>query len=380
MKTKHLITALPAASLLLAGSLAHGADINWNGFASIAVGTIDGDEESYTVEPITGGSYDDKIRFTPESVIGLQARASVSEKLSAIAQITAKGNNDSYTANFEWAYLSYALTDETTLNLGRFRLPLYYYSDFLDAAYAYTWIRPPLGVYDVPASSLSGINVFDSRWFGDVGVSTQLWYGAESIAQEGTTDIPNASYDPLGPPSYIDPSNVEAYENIATSSQIDVVNDQGINAVVEYGVMKARILYNTKEITFDGGESWEEIYYAAYGLMANISDLQLNSEYTQLWYGDDSVFGTGVATSYYLSAAYNLGSVTPFVAYSAKNSPMDFAYFTETAKAISTVGIRWDFEPGAAFKLELSQYDLDVKDAAINNSTNIISAAVDVVF
>ena len=62
------------------------------------------------------------------------------EGLSVTGQIVARGVND-FDANFEWAYISYEINDNWTVQAGKKRLPLFYYSDFFDVGYAYVWMR-----------------------------------------------------------------------------------------------------------------------------------------------------------------------------------------------------------------------------------------------
>ena len=50
-----------------------------------------------------------------ESVFALQLTADLQEKLSATAQIVARGEND-FDADFEWAYITYEFSDELQLS------------------------------------------------------------------------------------------------------------------------------------------------------------------------------------------------------------------------------------------------------------------------
>ena len=118
------------------------AEVRINGFASIVGGkSLDSDQTLY--------GYDDDISFKNESVFALQLTADLQEKLSATAQIVARGEND-FDADFEWAYLTYEISDELQISAGKMRAPFYRYSDFLDVGYTYRWVRPPQSVYKHP--------------------------------------------------------------------------------------------------------------------------------------------------------------------------------------------------------------------------------------
>ena len=73
------------------------AEVRINGFASIVGGkTMDDDTTLY--------GYDNDLSFKNESVFALQLSADLQDKLSATAQIVARGETD-FNTEFEWAYL-----------------------------------------------------------------------------------------------------------------------------------------------------------------------------------------------------------------------------------------------------------------------------------
>lgn len=145
MKTKAIKAGFAVSALALAISPALATEIRFDGFASFVAGQVLDDNELIT-DDFRG--FDNRIDFQQNSLFALQARADLQEKLTATAQIIAKGS-ENYDARFNWAYLAYELTNELTVKAGRFRAPLFMYSDFLDVGYAYHWISPPDTVYDL---------------------------------------------------------------------------------------------------------------------------------------------------------------------------------------------------------------------------------------
>jgi hypothetical protein len=92
------------------------AEVRINGFASIVGGkSLDSDSTLY--------GYDDDISFKNESVFALQLSADLMEKLTATAQIVARGEND-FDAEFEWAYVTYELA--TSYKLARVKCELHF--------------------------------------------------------------------------------------------------------------------------------------------------------------------------------------------------------------------------------------------------------------
>eukprot|EP00487_Bulimina_marginata_P000666 TRINITY_DN1131_c0_g1_i3.p1 TRINITY_DN1131_c0_g1~~TRINITY_DN1131_c0_g1_i3.p1 ORF type:complete len:227 (-),score=94.09 TRINITY_DN1131_c0_g1_i3:2-616(-) len=120
--------------------------------------------------------YDNDLSFKNESVFALQLSADLQDKLSATAQIVARGEND-FNAEFEWAYLTYEFTDELQLSAGKMRVLFYRYSDFLDVGYAYRWIRPPQSVYNIPFSTYEGLSLLHTSQIGDWDSTVQVIYG-----------------------------------------------------------------------------------------------------------------------------------------------------------------------------------------------------------
>jgi hypothetical protein len=163
MKKTLLATALTAALALPAH-----ADIRINGFANLVGGITSSDETLY--------GYDDNINFSQESLFALQASGNINERMSATVQILARGVDD-YDPNFEWAYISYRATNSLTLSAGRFRLPLFKYSDSLDIGYSHHWVAVPQAVYDVPFNNIDGFRLDYSDFVGDWEVNLGSAFG-----------------------------------------------------------------------------------------------------------------------------------------------------------------------------------------------------------
>ena len=196
-----LLPGLVATAVCVAPvATAQAADLRINGFASIGAGltisegkdiapgsnsaSTDGNA-TFLADSPTNARYDDDIDFRPDSIYGLQITSALGEGLSATGQITGTGGED-FDATVAWAYVSYDLDDNWTLLAGRQRIPLYFYSDFLDVGYAYHWVRPPS-----PANS-----IFDSydgaqlRHQGSIGSwDTRVQLFAGSAETTGDFDI-----------------------------------------------------------------------------------------------------------------------------------------------------------------------------------------------
>ena len=134
------------------------AEIRINGFANF-IGGMTGNED-------TVYGYDDTFSFREESLFALQASGDINDRMSATVQILSRGQDD-YNVEFEWAYLTYRVSNNVTATAGRFRLPLFRYSDSLDVGYSYHWIAAPRNVYDIPFNNMDGIRLDYSDYMGD---------------------------------------------------------------------------------------------------------------------------------------------------------------------------------------------------------------------
>ena len=153
-----LLSALPFSQLATAAE----ADVSFSGFASFYYGKAlsDADEGGTTEGLGQEGEYRDFNK------LGLRMDVDLEEKLSFTAQAIAKGKND-YDLEFDWINATFAITPDLTVSVGRMRLPIFMYSDYIDVGYAYQWVAPPHSVYGVPSfTAYEGANI---RWVADMG-------------------------------------------------------------------------------------------------------------------------------------------------------------------------------------------------------------------
>lgn len=383
MKTK--IAILSMAGLMAAPAF---ADIQINGFANLIGGmTLDSDETVY--------GYDDDFNFDPASVFGLQVRGEVSDKLSATAQVVGRGRDD-YDAEFEWAYMTYALNNTTSISAGRIRMPLFKYSASLDVGYAYHWLTPPDAVYGIDFNNIDGVRVDYTNFSGD-------WeYGVQFTAGRTETDTTIS-----GAPAALEIQNVAALSFEATRDwfsarsliargKVSASNadfDGFVGSLSQFGAVVAPAL-NTAEgfsVNDDTGTFFE--------LAASIDkyDWFVGAEFTQTEV-DNSIIADNKA--WYVTAGLRLGKFTPHITYEVEeadnasqlglvasmpstiatgDAATDAAWSAlyQGAAGIAatqdldvsavTAGLRYDVEPGFALKVDVTWYSDDLND--LNDAT-----------
>jgi hypothetical protein len=170
---------------------AHALEFSISGFATLAVGKTTGscapsglaasisDEcTRYIADWSHNGVYENSWSARPETRLGLQGTARFNLQFSATGQVVSRLLPDQH-ASLEWLYLTYQPAPEWTLQVGRKRLPLFYYSDFQDVGYAYNTVRPSPDVYGWDIVNYNGVSVSRTESLGDWSVRTEALAGQE---------------------------------------------------------------------------------------------------------------------------------------------------------------------------------------------------------
>ncbi|WP_096085202.1 hypothetical protein [Agaribacterium haliotis] len=384
------------ASIALAGSLCLGlaaaqasAELQWNGFITAGGGMASEDG-------LFG--YEEDLTFNNESILGLQLTGDISDKLSATGQIVARGDED-MEVDVSWAYLSYKATDKTTLRLGRFRTPFYLYSDFLEVGYAYHWISPPNDVYSLPADSIDGFDVVYNTPLGATDFTAQFYGG--SVDSEFTvsgepveTDIRNQAG--LALTLNWEWLTLRASHHYAAKVNFVGLEDAPIPVVGSIGALQDG-LETLTAVTGDQGYAQAASNLSVEDVEYTFDEIAIKIEWNNILFVAEATelkAESGLTDQQnrnYVSLGYNIGPVLLHVTQSRADD--DVAAIADTITVLdpgvwgaelsaqsagaklavnglaerfavvdrttNTLGVRWDFTPGAAFKIEGSDVDYD---------------------
>ena len=176
-----------------------GIEYSGSGFFTLAAGKMlggtRGNVEDYNCpcfisDYAQASVYDGRssLQWKPDSRFGMQGSASYHD-VSVTTQVVARGSTG--TADLEWLYGSYNLNDKITLQAGRKRLPMFYYSDVQDVGFSLPWTHLPPGPYGWEAVNYNGVNVrYQDRWSG-WAATADLLAGDESNHNSGYWKIYN---------------------------------------------------------------------------------------------------------------------------------------------------------------------------------------------
>lgn len=125
------------------------------------------------------GIYHDRLSFKPDSRVGVQVNGKITGDLSYVIQVVSRTADTK--PNVQWAYLSYQATDKLQLQIGRKRVPLYYYSEFQDVGFAIPWVSPPTELYGWEINNFNGVAARYSTSFDDYNIVGTLFRGDDTV-------------------------------------------------------------------------------------------------------------------------------------------------------------------------------------------------------
>lgn len=381
-----LLAALLAAAVAL-GSLAEPAaaqeaelpSLSFDGYGTFGLVYSTESDADYLGNPLRphGPGHTETVSPDVDSRLAGQLSARLTEEFMAVVQVVAEQDaEDRYTPGVEWAYLSYDVTRDLTVRVGRRPLSQLLVSDFRKVSYANPWVRPPVEVYSLsPVFTGDGIDVTWRFRTGDWSNALQASFGrAEDEFPDGT---------------------------------IEANRVWSVNHVVQRGGLTGRFALTTGELdiqSFDplfdqfrefGGEGKAiaerfEVDDTRIHLASVAAEYDSGSWFavTELGWTDlNSVLGERLAG--YVSGGYRFGKITPYATYSrvgalhersaaglsleglppeqaqaaaTLNATLDRILASAPIQGSVTVGGRWDFRPGMAAKLQLDLVDM-MKDS-----------------
>lgn len=374
------VRACATAALLALGALpAHALELEYSGFASLVGGRSFGNCEPnntigsrfsgactrFITDWSHAGVYTPSFSFKPESRLGLQATARINNQLSATTQLVARALSGNQ-GNLEWAYLTWEPTPEWTLQAGRMRLPLFYFSDFQDVGYAYTWLRPPPDVYGWDVVNFNGGK---ATWRQQV-----LGWSLKASAFGGSENSKDNAYSTLmysGQPKSVEwrairGAALELSRGVFTGRIVGLAN----------GYAQLDQASDAYDLLLSGRDAGKQ---RIWGLSANIDadPWLVRSEYSVF---DRSDFQYK-AKAYMLSAGYRIDKLTPMLTVSgyAETTPFPSAYNTLKMRSQAAT-LRYEVGDSSAVKLQFDRYVDRSPAGPFSGTANAVAVGFDTVF
>jgi len=390
--TSSILLCLFAATVCHADE-GNGIEYAGSGFMTIAAGKMLGGTSGnvggyncpcYVSDYAQAAIYDGRggLQWGPDSKLGLQGSVFFdNRRLSVTAQAVSRGAEDG-AVDLEWLYLNYRLTDKITLQAGRQRLQMFYYSDAQDIGFALPWTHLPTWLYGWQAVNYNGASMRYQDQIGGWSAILSVFGGNEHNKDSGYWKV---------------------YGNGAQSvTNVNWTNILGTNLTLSRDWFETRIVYmqsNTQDQavgnTFDFSNQTYDLPPTAapvakqkiYGitLKADYQNWQLYSEFIHI----DHPGLTYTDFAQNVGAGYRYGNWLPMVTWGhyrggvvndgvLPGAPPSVANSQETY----SLSLRYDMTTSSDVKL---QYDMtsdhsDPGFAPLYGSSRLLTVAYDYVF
>jgi len=339
------VTQLRWYRLLILLALTHNSNawaqerINIHGFMTTAVTQTKNNQDS----AYANGTATDKTNFSArDNVLGLQIKADIDESTKLTTQFIARGDDSNYDLKTDWAYLDIKAGPHSNIHVGRYKIPLFIASDYIDVSYSYPWVRPPQEVYSSnPLISHSGINWLYNIPLHEHNILIQLYYG------NGSHDvyIPSRSLD-LGP-ILIDKTQ---------TLRLNTRDSVGINVGIQSKLFSFRAGHFKTKVDVNGAISGAKGDFTGIGFSLDADNMVVYSEYVSRDTDSNVVVAFPDQTAWYITLGYKLKTYLPYITYAHIGPGMD-ENILSVEQTSTAAGIRYDFGKNSAFKLEALYID-----------------------
>lgn len=357
-----MLSALPASADI--------SNIQISGYGSIVAGQTFDSDEIFTADWHDVGQYTDSISFKPESMIALQGRGSLTDKLSFTAQLVAKGVDD-FEPEFDWYYLTYEASDNLSLMAGRRTIPMYYFSEFYEVGFAYPWIRPPANLYWWQINFFNGFHATYSFSTGELDHSITAFYGNEDDSNnKEISSLYGRGFERVRE----NWQDITGFNWVISGSFYDL-------RFVHFTTDRDRIYYNGTSVPTTPSEDaqFRSGKYAFYGVggSAQFDNLGVYFDYNYVATEDSLDRNVPVNTetdypTFLVTLTYNIGDFQPFISYSKadqKTTNFDPVTGQELPRApgqaeddyeqhvLTSVGLRYSVGSNTSFKVQYDNFD-----------------------
>ena len=352
------------ATLLHSQAVVAKDDISISGFGSLVGGTVVDGDGYWARLPEAAGQYDTGVDFQTESRLGVQARYKATKELSITGQMMVRGIND-FEPELEWFYASYSITPDLTANIGRMRLPVYHYSDFMDVGIAYPWLRVPSDAYSLAVTNYHGVSLqYNFDW--DMGTTAFKVYAGQQDTDPNKliTTIEQYKTEQL----YNENGQFIGVRDIRTTKDYEDMKGVVVDTTIDWFNLRLSYLEGKENFTFySEGDYPSTPLFGGVWTDTQFIDLSASIDYENLffiaeWNDYDTIY-----KSWFTSLAYRMGKWTPYVFYSAFEGTLTFLGDPNTLDdEYSSVGLglRYNISPRTALKIEVTDF-IDKGDAPV---------------
>lgn len=308
------------------------------------------------------------LNWRPESKLGLQGTAQYGERYSLTTQAVWRGVDSMI--DLEWLYADIRLNNNFTLQAGRKRLPLFYYSESQDIGFALPWTHLPPQLYGWEIINYNGANLLYKGQIGNWSTGMSVFGGSETQNDSPYWKMYNG-------------------KNSQTNSHWS--NIAGAYVTLGNEWLETRVIYlqsDIQDITIAPAysatpQSRQKIYGASFNI--DHAHWVVRSEFLYVYrreaYGGDHAQVLGIG--------YRVGKWLPMVTYANYRQSVTLNPSLAEAHATESLSLRYDVSTSSDVKIQFDHWKNNAQPAffaATPNTadplqqTNLLTVAYDKVF
>lgn len=326
------------------------------------------------------GFASDKPDFdTRGNTVGFQASASVTDKLDVTLVLQALGGADQYNISAEWAYANYAVNDDFTVRLGRFKGPFFMVSEYSTVGYAYPWAALPHEVYSTnPMTAVTGLDFVYNTELSNWDFLFELYTGSGNHKATALPTFVGSSANTMG-------LKLGGTVNFSTDGMV------GFNTSISNRWVTLRAGYfSTGVIIPSFGITSARGAFGGLGLIIDWRNILVYSEYIVRDTSAELMAAFPDQKAWYTTLGYRFGDFMPYVTLGGIDKGKDVSPYAVKQSSVS-LGFRYELGTTSDIKFEVHQartgsipgsagkyglFDNPVK----NDKGNIFTASFDLIF
>lgn len=397
---KKTLLVFATTALQLSSGNAFAVDkLNLSAFATLGVVTSSARDLQYQRVGIEAAGRR-ATSFSADSVVGMQGNYRLGKGQELVLQaLTRKSPRNNYAPRATLAFFNQPLTPELTVRLGRTRMPTFMLSESIDINYAHPWVRPPEEVYALnPFPDLDGVDLLYRPRLNGIDLELHPYFGLSrvDIAKTGKARLTHLRGLSIGlsrGPLTVHLGHARARLRVRWGDSDFFRLKQFLQASPTGHQLLAEMEGNRATTSFtSAGFQWDGPSWLLIGEFASRrTDAYVNS-----------------VNGWHLTLGHHLGAVTPYLKLarmrqtrpivpsrlSAGLSGIEiFNASRNGAQESIAGGMRWDFHPQAAAKMEIARTRIshdawgsffptgDILNTRVGGrKLNTLSVSIDVVF
>lgn len=318
---------------------------------------------------------------TRDNHLGIQFASSINPKMDVAAQFITRGGAENYNLETDWAYIDYKAFKNTRFRIGKYKIPQFIVSDYLDVGYAYPWVRPPQDVYGTnPLIALNGIDllykidIYSSKLLVDLYVGDGTH---KSAIPPRTVDFYQAQY----------PEDTQFTDEIKGQQILfDTKKTRGLSVKLAAQTFSIRAGYFKTDVDASLGPMVLKDVPGAFGgigFTMDAADVIVYAEYIRRNTDPKMEVAFPDQDAWYTTLGYRFGKFLPTLTYSQVKPGVDESPLAIEEKS-TALGFRYDIADSADIKFEALQVKpKDGNHGLFNDPVDkgrVYTAAFDVIF